>query len=176
MARFLTQVLVGLGSGLVGALTLTAAHEVLRKTAPRGARPRMDVLGMRALRSLAGTVGVGKPRGRALRRDALASDLLANTLWFGLAARGRHPIARGLGLGLLAGVGAVTLPPLLGLGRVPKSPWIRGETIALYALGGLAAAGVAWAVKRSQQEGMLEEARVAAEDARVNARNSGMIH
>lgn len=176
MARFLTQVLVGLGSGLVGALTLTAAHEVLRKNTPRGMHPRLDVLGTRALRSLAETVGLEKPRGRALRRDALASDVLSNTLWFGLAAGGRHPIARGLGLGLLAGVGAVTLPPLLGLGRAPKSAWIRGETIALYTLGGLAAAAVAWAVRRSQERGMLEEARVAAEDARVNARNSGMIH
>ena len=46
MTRFLTQVVVGLGSGLVGALALTAAHEALRRDA--SVSPRMDVLGMRA--------------------------------------------------------------------------------------------------------------------------------
>lgn len=174
MARFLTQLVVGLGSGLVGALALTAAHEGLRRSSPIS--PRMDVLGMRALRSLADALGVKKPRGKALRRDALALDVAANTAWFGLAAGGRHPWVRGASLGLLAGIGAVTLPPLLGLGRTPRSSIVRGQTVALYVLGGLAAAGVAWAIQRAGDARMLAEARAAAEDSRVNARNSGMIH
>ncbi|MBI2393776.1 MAG: hypothetical protein HYV09_29665 [Deltaproteobacteria bacterium] len=179
MARFLTQLVVGLGSGLVGALALTAAHEGLRRSAPDSPRPkspRLDVLGMRALRSLAEAFGLKKPRGKELRRDALAGDLLANTAWFGLAAGGRHPWVRGISLGLLAGVGALVLPPVLGLGRTPRSSIVRGQTVGLFVLGGLAAAGVAWAIQRASESRMLAQARAAAGDARVNARSSGMIH
>lgn len=176
MARLLTQVVLGLGSGLVGALALTAAHEGLRRST--AVSPRMDVLGMRALKGLSRAVGLRAPRGRELRRDALIGDLVANTAWFGLAGRGRHPFVRGTWLGLLAGMGAVFLPPLLGLGKGPKTSLVKGETVALYLLGGLAAAGVAYLVQTRGQGGVLERARKAAEEARmgVTQRNSGMIH
>jgi len=178
MARSLTQLVLGLGSGLVGALALTAAHEGLRRNAPGS--PRMDVLGMRVLKGIAEALGLEPPRGKQLRRDALIGDILANTAFFSLAARGRHPIARGGTLGLLAGLGAVFLPPLLGLGEAPRgrSKVIKAETVGLYLLGGLAAAGVAWLVHTAMDHGALERAKHAAEEARlgVNQRNSGMIH
>jgi hypothetical protein len=172
MARFLTQVVLGLGSGLVGALALTAAHESLRRSSPLS--PRMDVLGMRALKGISEALGFAPPRGAKLRRDALIGDIVANTAYFGLASRGWHPFVRGASLGLLAGLGAVALPPYLGLGRTPRglSTLVKGETVGLYLLGGLAAATVAYAMKT------LERTRVADADVTegVTQRNSGMIH
>jgi hypothetical protein len=96
MARSLTQVVLVLGSGLVGALALTAVHQGLRHSAP--------------------------PRRR--------------------------------------------------------SKVLKAETVGLYLLGGLAAAGVAWFVSTVGGAGALERAKRAAEEARlgVNQRNSGMIH
>lgn len=178
MARILTQVVLGLGSGLMGALALTAAHEGLRRNA--AVSPRMDVLGMRAFKELSRALGVRPPRGERLRRSALASDLVANTAWFGLVGRGRHPFVRGASLGLLAGLGAVVLPPYLGLGRAPRgrSLLVRGETVGLYLLGGLAAATVAFVFKDLGRGRVLDRAKRAAEEARsgVTQRNSGMIH
>ncbi len=182
MTRFLSNALLGLGSGLVGAFALTAAHEALRKNTR--VAPRMDVLGMRALKKGAELFGLKPPRGRALRRDAMIGDLITNAAWFALAAggsrsRGAH-LSRGLFLGLLAGVGALVLPPMLGLGNQPRAgnTVVQGETVGLYVLGGLAAAGAALIARSVQNRGVLAMARAAAEDARlgVNARNSGMIH
>jgi hypothetical protein len=46
---------------------------------------------------------------------------------------------------MLAGVGAVVLPPLLGLGQQPgrRTPWTELMTVAWYTAGGVAAAAVA---------------------------------
>lgn len=176
MARFLTQIVLGLGSGLVGALALTAAHEGLRRSGTPS--PRMDVLGMRAFAGLAEALGFKPPRGKELRRDALLGDIVANSAWFGLASHGHHPFLRGASLGLLAGLGALTLPPVLGLGRTPRSALVKGETVGLYVLGGLAAAAATLLVRSFDESRVLDRARRAAEDARedVNQRNSGMIH
>lgn len=178
MSRFLTNLVVGLGSGLVGAVALTAAHEALRKNQP--VSPRMDVLGMRALKKLGSAVGLNPGRGRELRRNALVFDLATNAAWFGLVAPGRRPITRGLVLGLLAGLGAVALPPMLGLGRGPRgrTKIIQAETVGLYVLGGIAAAGVAWMARSARDRNVLTHGRQEAEylKSRVNTRDSGMIH
>lgn len=176
MARFLTQVVLGLGSGLVGALALTAAHEGLRRNTKPA--PRMDVLGMRAFRDVARGLGFQPPRGKELRRDALVGDVVANAAYYALVARGRRPFMRGASLGLLAGIGAIVLPPMLGLGRSPRSTLVRGETVGLYVLGGLAAAATAFLVKSIEESRILSCARAAAAEVAtgVNQRNSGMIH
>jgi hypothetical protein len=180
MSRLLTNLLVGLGSGLVGAVALTATHEALRTNAPRALRPGMDVLGMRALKKLGRGVGVRAGHGRTLRRRALIGDLVANTAFFALVARGRRPMTRGLTLGLLAGIGALALPPVLGLGRAPRSRRrsVQLETIGLYVIGGIAAAGVAWLARNSHDRRVLDEGRARAElvHEHVNTRDSGMIH
>lgn len=178
MTRFLTKLAMGVGSGLAGALAVTAAHEILRtRTSPS---PRMDVLGMRALSKLASAVGLSPPKGRRLRRDALVGDLVANTAWFGLVSAGGRPLPRGLGLGLLAGIGALVLPPILGLGRAPRgrSAWVQGETVALYLAGGLVAAGAAWVAHEIEQGRLMDDARAKLDEVRskINARKSGMIH
>lgn len=127
-------------AGAVGALVLTAIHQLGRATLDHP--PRMDVVGRRALRRGAKPLGV-KLRRRDAQRWTLAGDLVANALYYAVATRGAPARApwRGTMLGGLAGLGGVFLPGPLGLGQRPSRA--RGSTSALtvgwYALGGLAA-------------------------------------
>jgi hypothetical protein len=135
-------VLRALGPGLVGAAALTLVHESARRVLKHP--PRMDVLGMRSLDRGIRFFG-GKPaKGRTLHRQTLVGDLVSNSLFYSLVAMGRpkRPYLRGAVLGLLAGLGAVVLPPRLGLGRAPSQarPSTSLLTVAWYTLGGLAAA------------------------------------
>ena len=131
-----------LGPGLVGSLTLTLLHEGLRRVLRDP--PRMDVLGMRALKKGARALGRRPARGRRLHRQALVGDLVSNTLFYSLVSLGkpRRPFLRGALLGALAGVGAVVLPPYLGLGKRPARAQPRTAllTVAYYTLAGLSAA------------------------------------
>lgn len=135
-------------SGVAGALTLTTVHQAAR--AITDAAPRMDVLGMRALRRGGHAAGYDTPSeaSNALYGAALAGDLLFNSAYYSLATTWM----RGTVLGLLAGVGALTLPPRLGLGDPPKSELLANKvmTVAWYTLGGLAAACTAhWLGERA---------------------------
>ena len=131
-----------LGPGLVGSLTLTLLHEGVRRALRDP--PRMDVLGMRALKKGARALGRRPARGRRLHRQALVGDLVSNTLFYSLVSLGkpRRPFLRGAVLGALAGVGAVVLPPYLGLGRRPARAQPRTAllTVGYYTLAGLSAA------------------------------------
>lgn len=130
-------------AGAVGALALTAIHQLGRATLAHP--PRMDVAGRRALRRAARPLGV-RMRRREAQRYSLAGDLVANAVYYALATRGTAARApwRGTLLGALAGIGGVALPGPLGLGRRPSRarPSTAALTVAWYALGGLAA-GVA---------------------------------
>ncbi len=129
-------------AGVAGAGALTLAHQVARAVTPDA--PRMDVLGMRALRGAYRQLGVGPGSDRTLARQALAGDMVANSAYYALVGVGsRESVwARGLALGLLAGLGAVMLPKPLGLGDPPNAhlPSTQLMTIAWYVLGGLTAA------------------------------------
>jgi hypothetical protein len=107
----------------------------------------MDVIGERALAGTLQASGMEQPHGRDLFRQTLIAELLSNTLYYclvGAGSRGRS-WGRGALLGLLAGLGAVVLPPRMGLGRSPgeKRPVTPLMTVAWYTAGGLAAAAVA---------------------------------
>ena len=140
-------VLTALGSGLAGAAALTAIHETARRVDPADA-PRMDTYGRRALAAGFRAVGVEPPHRDALQGMALAGDLLANAAFYALVAAGSPTVEtawmRGAALGAAAGVGAVVLPPLMGLGKKPRgtTPTTQAMTVAWYLAGGLAAAGV----------------------------------
>jgi hypothetical protein len=127
-------------SGAAGALALTAVHQFARHRVPKA--PRMDVVGMRAIaRSMHG-VGRRPPTGRALYRITMAGDILSNAAYYSaVALAGREAMRAGAALGIAAGVGAVVLPPMIGLGRPPHvHAWSnRLMTIAWYTLGGLVA-------------------------------------
>jgi hypothetical protein len=129
-------------SGLAGAVALTLIHETARRVLPDA--PRMDTLGRRALARGFEALGREPPRRDALQGLALAGDLASNTLYYALVGVGGAAGAavRGAVLGAAAGVGAVVLPPRMGLGRRPSQLTNRTRvlTVAWYLAGGLAAA------------------------------------
>lgn len=131
-------------SGLAGATALTAVHQALK---PRVAgAPRMDVYGRRVVARTLRGVGVEPPAGERLQAAALTMDLASNTLYYAAIGflAGRHAGRAGGALGVLAGLGAVLLPPVMGLGSKPGSRHKRTilMTIAYYTLGGLVAGAV----------------------------------
>jgi hypothetical protein len=139
-----------LGGGAAGAVVLTGLHEIARRVVPHA--PRMDVIGERALTRALAAVGRRPSRGRRLFRQTLAGELFSNTLYYsliGVSSRSRV-VRNGVLLGLAAGLGAVLLPPRLGLGRSPgtKAPLTPLLTLAWYTAGGLAAAAT---IRRLQE-------------------------
>lgn len=134
----LADALIG---GAVGATTLTLIHETARRTLPDA--PRMDTLGRRALARGLESVGLHPPEGEALQVSALAGDLVANTLYYALAGLGPadDAIERGGIMGAVAGIGALALPPVLGLGKDASlgTPARAAMTLGLYLAGGIAA-------------------------------------
>ena len=135
-----------LASGVAGAVALNVVHETARRVIPRA--PRMDVIGRRGVAKTAYALGAEPPHGNRLQAAALAGDLVSNSLYYSLVAlgsdRARPTWRRGLLLGLAAGLGAVFLPPVMGLGRQPgcRGPFTHLLTVAWYTIGGLATAGV----------------------------------
>jgi hypothetical protein len=125
--------------GLTGACTLTVAHEVLRRTVTHP--PRMDILGERGLTKVLKATGLTPPRGQALFEATLAGDVLSNAATYALIGTAKGAPLRGTLLGVALGVGAVTLPGPLGLGKPPGRQWPKTDllTVGLYALGGLVA-------------------------------------
>jgi hypothetical protein len=131
-----------LTSGAVGAVALTTIHELARRRFPNA--PRMDVLGMRALRQYVPALEHERPRSTRLHQLALAGDLVANTLYYSAvpAANPARTWTRAAALGLAAGVGALLLPERLGLGAPPASELRANQamTLAWYVAGAVAAA------------------------------------
>src|SRR4051794_3420672 len=129
-------------SGMFGAAALTVVHESVRRI--RHDAPRMDTYGRRAIAGGMRAVGVEPPDEDRLQAAALAGDLLSNSLYYSLVGLGEPSgaLARGAALGAAAGLGAVALPPLMGLGHRPGARTIRTAvmTVGWYLAGGLAAA------------------------------------
>ena len=139
--------LQAIGSGVAGAMALTAVHETARKTLEDA--PRMDVLASRAIAGSLEALGQQPPSDERLYEAAMVGDIVSNSLYYSLVGRGNveGAPARGALLGLLAGIGAVTLPGPMGLGRAPsaRSGSTAAMTVGLYLAGGLAA-GIAHAI------------------------------
>jgi hypothetical protein len=135
-------------AGAAGAVALTILHESVRRATPRA--PRMDILGERAIAKLTRAAGRTPPRGRALHELALGGDLVANSVYYALAGPAPGAWLRGPLLGLLAGVGAVILPPKMGLGRAPRGLTFRTKmmTVAYYLFGGVVAAAASHFLSR----------------------------
>ncbi len=137
-----------LGPGFVGATSLTLIHQAARALLEHP--PRMDVLGMRSLKKVYKWLGLRPAKGRALYLQSLVGDLVSNSLYYALVAMGRprHIYLKGALFGALAGLGAVVLPPYLGLGEGPSRARRSTSflTVAWYTLGGL---GSAHAARRS---------------------------
>ena len=131
-------------SGIAGAAVLNIAHQSLQAVTDDA--PRMEILGMRALKGGLEAVGADVPPRRELFPITLAADLLANAGYYSLVglAGPNKGILTGGALGLAAGVGAVALPGPMGLGNEPsnRTPQTTAMTVGLYTLGGLAAGAV----------------------------------
>jgi hypothetical protein len=132
-------------NGLAGACVLTVAHEVVRKTKPNA--PRLDILGMRSVAKLMTICGIEPPSGATLKKYALVSDILSNTLMYsGVGGKpGAAAWLKGINLGLFAGIGAITVPSKIGLGKdsallTKRTTATALTTVGLYVLGGVAAA------------------------------------
>ncbi|WP_051360146.1 hypothetical protein [Adhaeribacter aquaticus] len=136
----LKRPLVALASGITGAVTLTLVHEAARRLVPYA--PRMDVLGMRAIARGMYKFNERPPAEETLFRYSILGDIISNSLYYSLTGTGRKAWWRGAALGLAAGVGGVALPGPMGLGTEPsgRTPQTKAMTVALYFLGGLAAA------------------------------------
>ena len=145
--------LQALGSGLAGALVLTAVHETARRGISKA--PRMDTLGSRAIAQTMESLGQEPPSEPRLHETALIGDVVSNAMFYSLIGLGDPEGApqRGALLGLAAGIGGVVLPGPMGLGRAPSSRTkaTQAMTVGWYTLGGLAA-GVAYRMIAEQRD------------------------
>jgi len=126
-------------AGVLGACVLTVAHELLRRYLPHA--PRLDILGMKSIARASRASGAKTPD--RLHESALMSDLISNAGYYslvGIASR-EKALYVGAGLGLAAGLGAVTMPGPLGLGTAATARRSSTQvmTVALYTTGGLIA-------------------------------------
>ena len=125
--------------GLAGAVTLTAVHETVRQFLPEA--PRVDLVGIRAIRQILNKTDLPIPGLKEQREMALGGDLLSNATYYSLAGTS---YTRGLLLGIAAGIGGVYLPGKMGLGDAPtnRSTTTQLLTIGYYTLGGIVSVAV----------------------------------
>jgi len=102
-----TQAIV---SGVAGASALNLAHQALQGVTVDA--PRMEILGMRAMKKGFEAAGEEVPPRSELYPLTLMGDLISNSGYYSLVglAKPENAIVTGAALGLAAGVGAVTLP------------------------------------------------------------------
>lgn len=136
----LAQSLIG---GLAGAVALNILHETVRQLVPNA--PRADILGMRSIAKGFQKAGEQPPAEETLYPMAMVGDVVSNALYYSLSGvNAKQPIATGAVLGVLAGIGAVTLPGPMGLGEAPttRTPATIAMTVGWYLFGGLVAGAV----------------------------------
>jgi len=137
-------------AGLAGATAVTLINETARRYIADA--PRMDQLGERGVKMIARGLHAPEPADQTAHEIALAGDLALNGAYYALVGTGRKAWLRGAILGTLAGVGAVILPPYLGLGRDASQRTNRTKlmTFGYYFTGGIVAAAVAQLFRRDE--------------------------
>jgi hypothetical protein len=142
MGAIVNRMVSAMTAGVAGATALTVVHQVARAITQNA--PRMDILGTRAVHDVYRRCGGKAPSDQDAKMQALAGDIVANTAYYSLVGIGdrKRVWSRGLGLGVLAGVGALVLPMRIGLGEPPHAHRRDTQlmTIAWYVVGGLVAA------------------------------------
>ena len=95
---------------------------------------------------------VEPPADDELHDWALGGDIVSNALYYSLIglSKPENAVLTGAALGLVAGIGGVTLPGPMGLGTAPtrRTEATAVMTVAWYLLGGLATAGAYTLLKR----------------------------
>ena len=82
-------------AGAAGASALTLIHQTARSMTPHA--PRMDVLGMRAVRATHRRLGLPDGSERQVEREAMAGDLVANAAYYALVGAGVSKVSHGSG-------------------------------------------------------------------------------
>ncbi len=143
--------------GLAGSIALNIIHQSLAKTV-KGA-PRIDLVGEEALVETASALGINSPKGQQLFNATLAADVTSNALYYSTAGLGSDTsiVYRGAALGLLAGIGAVTVTGKVGLDDTPvtKTLTTKFMTVGYYLLGGIVA-GIIIKTLRGRQREVIE--------------------
>ncbi len=131
---------IALLGGLAGAGTVTLLHQALKAAVPSIA-PRMDLLGMEAMKKVRARVHLPIPSEEDLYKQTFVGDIIANTLYYSLAS-GNAADLKGTVLGIAAGIGAVELPEKLHLTPAHSSRTKATEylSMGIYIMGGLVAA------------------------------------
>ena len=132
--------IIALIGGLAGAGTVTLLHQAIKAAAPSIA-PRMDLLGMEAMKKIRNRVHLPIPSEETLYKQTFVGDIIANTLYYSLAG-GSAADLKGTALGIAAGIGAVQLPEKLHLNPAHSSRTKATEylSMGIYIAGGLVAA------------------------------------
>jgi len=136
----MSRLTTALASGVAGAIATNVAHEIVRRATPLA--PRVDLLGMQALAKMYRAVDAAPPTGRTLYVRTLIGDVISNTAYFSLAgAAGQRSRIAGLGLGVVAGIGAFFVPEHSDLDEITtaRSTPTKLLVVGLYTLGGLVA-------------------------------------
>lgn len=145
-----TTVLAG---GLAGAATVTLLHESIRRVVPEA--PRMDRLGMQAIKNGLKKAGRKVPKEYELFTIAMAGDLVSNALYYSAAGIGneKNIWVRSSLLGLAAGLGAVLLPEPLGLNKEHSNKTTATQlmTVGLYVTGALVTTAVIKLLNKKKQ-------------------------
>jgi hypothetical protein len=133
------KAIASLGGGLAGAAAVTLIHESVKRIVPTA--PRMDLLGMNALSKGLEAAGLKTPTKTQLFAITMAGDIIANSLYYSLAGVGKEKNIwwRSAALGLVAGIGAVSLPGPLGLEEKHSNRTLSTKimTVGLYVAGAL---------------------------------------
>ena len=138
-----------IGSGLAGAVVLTALHEGIKQIAPES--PRMDKIGTQIVRK---AKGGGITDDRSDYNQALAGELVANSLLYSLVGSGeKNSWLRGLLIGAGSGLAAVLLPKIMPVddSASSRSAETSAMTIGVYIVAGLAAAGMSTLFRNAQK-------------------------
>ena len=128
--------------GFAGSVVLNIAHQAIARFDKDA--PRIDVIGEEAVSRVFQNADAEPPTGNTLTGLTLTSDLGANTGYYAMigGANNQDLLLRGAGYGLLAGIGALSLPAPMGLNDEPVTRTTKTKilTVGLYILGGLATA------------------------------------
>lgn len=136
--------------GLAGAAVLNIVHQTIAHFDKDA--PRMDIIGEEAVTRAFQNADAKPPMGNTLTGLTLAGDLGANTGYYAMigGANDKDLLLRGAEYGLLAGIGALSLPSPMGLNDEPVTRTTKTKilTVGLYLLGGLATALTIKAIRR----------------------------
>ncbi|MFD0766321.1 hypothetical protein ACFQZI_15775 [Mucilaginibacter lutimaris] len=136
------KLLKNFAGGLAGAIALNILHEIVRRIYHDA--PRVELIGEEAVTKISNAAGTEHPTGDTLYLTTLAGDVISNAMYYSAigAAKKKHLVITGLGVGLSAGFGALKLTKPMGLSDAPvtRTNTTKALTVAWYTFGGLVAA------------------------------------